>query len=197
TSQSACYNDHTSVTFDAATAHKNLLISEDQTSLRLTSDPQNVPDNPMRFDKVCSILASRSLSTGKHYMEVDVRACSVWSIGIAYGSMDRKGKLKSTTLGRNRSSWCIEQRDNHLLAWHNDTNISCGKKPSKLQRIGVHVNCERSTVAFYDAESMKLLQEFSRATATLFDRMRHHFTEPVFLAFRLFFSSSVPFSEKL
>ncbi|XP_043918101.1 butyrophilin subfamily 2 member A2-like isoform X2 [Protopterus annectens] len=190
--------DNCLITFDKKTLHKNLLLSNEHTSLSSTSDAQTVTESPLQFDKVCSALASNSLNKGRYYWEVNVHSCSEWSIGIAYGAIERKGNQKSAKLGRNRLSWCIEMRNNRLLAWHNDKSISCGTKPLKIQQVGVLVNCERSTIAFYNVENMKLLHEFSSATATLFNRMHHHFTDPVFPAFRLFPSISGAIkSEKL
>ncbi|MGH0140053.1 UNVERIFIED_CONTAM: hypothetical protein FKN15_070442 [Acipenser sinensis] len=185
-------SDYSTVTFDQNTTHKNLMVSKDQTSMCFTSEPQPVADNPLQFDKVCSALGTTSWLTGRHYWEVDVKCCSDWSVGIAYGTIERKGKLKTAKLGRNRHSWCIELRDNQLSAWHNDRHISCGIRHPTLHRVGVFVDYEKGLLAFYNASTMKPIQEFSCATGTVFDRMRHHFTQPVLPAFRLFPSHSRP-----
>ncbi|XP_033891466.1 E3 ubiquitin-protein ligase TRIM62 isoform X1 [Acipenser ruthenus] len=184
--------DYSTVTFDQNTSHKNLMVSKDQTSMCFTSEPQPAADNPLQFDKVCSALGTTSWLTGRHYWEVDVKCCSDWSVGIAYRTIERKGKLKTAKLGRNRHSWCIELRDNQLSAWHNDRHISCGIRHPTLHRVGVFVDYEKGLLAFYNASTMKPIQEISCVTGAVFDRMRHHFTEPVLPAFRLFPSHSRP-----
>ncbi|XP_059844972.1 zinc-binding protein A33-like isoform X1 [Hypanus sabinus] len=190
--------EHSPIIFDIASAHKNVLVSKDQTSICVTSEAQSVPESPLRFDKVYNILAAKGLMRGKHYWEVQVNSSTQWSVGIAYGSIERKGKHKSTKLGRNRQSWCIELKANQLLAWHNDRNINCSMKPFKLDKIGVYIDYEKGLAAFYDAVSMKLIQEFSSVTSSLFDRMHHHFTEPIYPAFCLFPTTMIPiYSDKL
>ncbi|XP_067845242.1 nuclear factor 7, brain [Heptranchias perlo] len=178
--------EYSPVILDRASAHKNVLVSKDQTSISVASEALSTPESPLRFDKIYSILAAKGLMRGKHYWEVDVKPAVQWCVGIAYGSIERKGKHKSTKLGRNRQSWCIELKTSQLLAWHNDRNINCSMKPSKLEKVGVYIDYEKGLAAFYDADSMKLIQEFSSITSSLFDRMHHHFTEPIYPAFRLF-----------
>ncbi|XP_038647397.1 zinc-binding protein A33 isoform X2 [Scyliorhinus canicula] len=178
--------EYSPVILDIASAHRNVLVSKDLTSMSVANESLSVPESPLRFDKVYNILAAKGLMRGKHYWEVDIKSSAQWCVGIAYGSIERKGKHKSTKLGRNRQSWCIELKANQLLAWHNDRNVNCSMKPSKLEKVGVYIDYEKGLAAFYDADSMKLIQEFSSITTSLFDRMHHHFTEPIYPAFRLF-----------
>ncbi|XP_078071705.1 tripartite motif-containing protein 60-like [Mustelus asterias] len=190
--------EYSPVILDIASAHKNVLVSKDLTSMSVANEPLNVPESPLRFDKVYNILAAKGLMRGKHYWEVHVKPSAQWCIGITYGSIERKGKHKSTKLGRNRQSWCLELKANQLLAWHNDRSVNCSMKPSKLEKVGVYVDYEKGLAAFYDADGMKLIQEFSSITSSLFDRMHHHFTEPIYPAFRLFpFVAGSTYSEKL
>ncbi|XP_078534504.1 E3 ubiquitin-protein ligase TRIM69-like [Lissotriton helveticus] len=184
--------DQTPVLLDVTTSNKNIYISSDLTGMCLVSEPQNIPNSPLRFDAMCYVLASSGWMRGKHYWEVDVRSSPAWTIGMAYGSIERKGKQKSGKLGRNRLSWCLELKDHKLLAWHNDKAILCGKGLAGMKQVGVHVDCERSKILFYNAKSMKVLQEFSSATAPFFDRLQHQFTEAIFPAFGLFPPKSGP-----
>ncbi|XP_043549617.1 zinc-binding protein A33-like [Chiloscyllium plagiosum] len=190
--------EYSPVFLDTASAHKNVLVSKDLTCMSVATESLNVPESPLRFDKVCNVLAAKGLMRGKHYWEVDVKSSAQWCVGIAYGSIDRKGKHKSTKLGRNRQSWCIELKANQLLAWHNDRNVNCNMKPFKLEKVGVYIDYEKGLAAFYNANSMKLIQEFSNITSSLFDRMHHHFTEPIYPAFHLFpFVAGPTCSDKL
>ncbi|XP_067893380.1 nuclear factor 7, ovary [Heterodontus francisci] len=190
--------EYSPVILDITSAHKNVLVSKDLTSMSVASESLSAPDSPLRFDKIYNILAAKGLMRGKHYWEVDVKPSAQWCVGIAYGSIERKGKHKSTKLGRNRQSWCIELKGSQLLAWHNDRNVKCSTKLSKLEKVGVYIDYEKGLAAFYDADSMKLIQEFSSITSNLFDRMHHHFTEPIYPAFRLFPLAAAPIqSDKL
>ncbi|XP_069058256.1 nuclear factor 7, ovary-like isoform X2 [Pleurodeles waltl] len=190
--QKSLLMDQTPVLLDITTSNKTIYTSGDQTGMCLVSEPQNIPNSPLRFDAMCYVLASSGWMRGKHYWEVDVQSSPAWSIGMAYGSIERKGKQKAGKLGRNRLSWCLELKDNMLLAWHNDKAILCGKGLSGMKQVGVHVDCERSKIIFYNAKNMKVLQEFSSATACFFDRLQHQFTEAVFPALGLFPPKSGP-----
>uniref|UniRef100_W5N6F4 Si:dkey-219e21.4 n=1 Tax=Lepisosteus oculatus TaxID=7918 RepID=W5N6F4_LEPOC len=152
--------DSSAVTIDSKSSHRNIAVSRDQRSMCYSSEPQPLLDSPLQFDKVCCALGSASLSKGRHYWEVDLSCCSAWSVGIAYGSIERKGNQKNAKLGRNRHSWCIEFRDNQLSAWHNDHYISCGKSQVAIRKVGMLVDCQKGQLAFYNAVTMKLLQEF-------------------------------------
>lgn len=114
-----------------------------------------------------------------------MRCCSAWAVGVAYGSLQRKGRNKGAKLGRNRNSWCVELRNGHVSAWHNDRHVVCqvpGQAP--LRKVGVWANYKKGQLMFYDAETMCVLQRFSAAVTPVFDRAHHQFTEPLYPAVR-------------
>ncbi|KAM6949184.1 E3 ubiquitin-protein ligase TRIM62 [Aplochiton taeniatus] len=143
-------------------------------------------EHPLQFDKVCCALGSVAVTTGQSYWEADMRCCTAWAVGVAYGSLKRKGRDKGSKLGRNRNSWCVELWEGRLSAWHNDKYMPCnapGRAPPG--KVGVWVNYEKGQLTFYDAETMRVLQEFSAAVMPVFDRVHHQFTEPLYHAVRL------------
>lgn len=158
--------------------------------MHLSPDDTSVHDHPLQFDQIYCALGSPAITTGQHYWEVDVHCCTAWALGVACINMQRKGHDKSTKLGRNRLSWSLEFRDGHLLAWHNDRNVTLDKvvRPEQdtLDKVGVFVNYQKGRITFYDADSMKILQDFSTSCINIFDRAHHTFTEPMFPAFRFF-----------
>lgn len=141
------------------------------------------PEHPLQFDKVCCALGSSPITVGHSYWEVDVRCSSAWVVGVAYASIQRKGRDKSAKLGRNRNSWCVELRNRNLWAWHNDRHVAChGIGQSPLGKVGVWVNYNKGQLIFYDADTMVILQKFSAAMTSVFDRAHHQFTEPLYPA---------------
>lgn len=151
----------------------------------LSGSAQSAPQHPLQFDKVCCALGSSPVTAGQSYWEVDVHCCSAWAVGVAYGSLQRKGNDKSAKLGRNRNSWCVELKNRNLSAWHNGRNVTCqGVGHSLPGRVGVWVNYDKGQLMFYDADTMAVLQRFSAAVTPVFDRAHHQFTEPLYPAVR-------------
>ncbi|KAG7262221.1 hypothetical protein CRUP_023891 [Coryphaenoides rupestris] len=189
--------DSTPVTFDRQTCHPWLSVTADGRGLWLS--PAATPgddQHPARFDRVICALGAAPLPAGQCYWEVDVRCCGGgggggggWAVGVAYGCLKRKGRDKGARLGRNRNSWCLEQqqqqhqRDGGLVAWHNDRGVTVsGGWGAGVGRVGVWLHHEKGLLRFYDAGNMALLQAFSSAVTTVFDRAHHQFTEPLYPA---------------
>ncbi|XP_071762046.1 putative E3 ubiquitin-protein ligase TRIML1 [Centroberyx gerrardi] len=177
--------DSSPMMIDRQTCHGQTAVTAEGRGICFSGSAHAAPEHPLQFDKVCGALGSLSVTAGQSYWEVDVRCCGAWAVGVAYGSLERKGRDKGAKLGRNRNSWCVELRDGRLSAWHNDRNVACqavGQTPPG--RVGVWVNYEKGKLTFYDAETMFVLQRFSAALTPVFDRAHHQFTEPLYPAVR-------------
>eukprot|EP00064_Thunnus_orientalis_P015169 superscaffoldBa00002763_g15219 len=170
---------------DRQTCHGQIVVTSEGHGMTFSGSARSVPEHPLQFDKVCCALGSSHVTAGQSYWEVEVRCCSAWAVGVAYGSLERKGRDKGAKLGRNRNSWCVELRNGQLSAWHNDRSVACqGVGQTPLGRVGVWVNYDKGQLMFYDAESMFVLQRFSAAVTSVFDRAHHQFTEPLYPAMR-------------
>ncbi|KAF4084758.1 hypothetical protein AMELA_G00109720 [Ameiurus melas] len=177
--------DSTVVVIDRTACHRQIKVTTSGRGFYVSPDDSSAPSHPLQFDQTCCALGSPAISSGRRYWEVDVHCCSSWAVGVAYGSLHRKGQDKSTKLGRNRLSWSLEFRDGRLSVWHNDWHLTLSARAAP-DKVGVLVNYQKGRVAFYDADAMKLLQDFSTSCTSVFERAHHQFTEPVFPAFRFF-----------
>ncbi|XP_062391323.1 E3 ubiquitin-protein ligase TRIM39-like [Sardina pilchardus] len=147
------------VTLDPNTAHPNLILSEDLTSVRL------VKNNPQRFDKYQCVLGSEGFNSGTHCWDVEVGENTEWSVGVMTESLQRKGYFIHCRSGR----WCVGYYGAEYKARatpHDPTDLTVQQK---LQRIRVQLDWDRGELSFSDPDNNTHLHTFT-----------HTFTERVF-----------------
>ncbi|XP_029949721.1 E3 ubiquitin/ISG15 ligase TRIM25-like isoform X2 [Salarias fasciatus] len=165
------------LTFDPDTAHQRVMLTDAFTRASLFKEQARYPDRPQRFDVCTQVLATESFSQGRHYWELQLSSLSFVGIGLAYGSIDRKGP--ASRLGRNAQSWCVEWFNDRTSAWHNGSETLLASVTPK--RVGVLLDCQEGTATFFRVADR----------AYPFHTFVFPFTEPVYPAFWIFSSDSV------
>ncbi|XP_078470937.1 E3 ubiquitin-protein ligase TRIM11-like isoform X1 [Lampetra planeri] len=160
-----------SPTLDPNSVHNNLQISSDLRTVTGTTVSQGRPDHPHRFDWYPHALCSESFSSGQHYWEVDVGgAAGGCAVGVAYGTIARKGGGDECGLGKNDSSWVLRKYNNSCSVRHGGVTTSVPVRDLP-RRIGCHLHWEAGLLSFYRADSMELLHSF-----------HHSFSQPLYPA---------------
>ncbi|XP_035991326.1 NLR family CARD domain-containing protein 3 [Fundulus heteroclitus] len=156
---------------DPNTAHRNLILSENNRKVTMEGEKQPFPDLPERFDVLEQLLCTDGL-TGRCYWEVEWRG-SV-HIAAAYKQMKRKGESDDCTLGKNEESWSLLCSDDGHSGLHKNKLMPIQGAPSS--RVGVYLDWPGGILTFFGVSSGKLkhLQTFNAK-----------FTEPVYPAFRI------------
>lgn len=117
--------------------------------------------SPQPYDSQYSVLAQESFTSGQHYWEVMVQEKSYWLIGVTTWPVDKEDgpSQSSSSLGVNKSSWCIYHGDGQYLACHDtqEKQLSVGKRVRKL---GILADLQKGELSFYDADAMTLLHSF-------------------------------------
>ncbi|XP_061433993.1 E3 ubiquitin/ISG15 ligase TRIM25-like [Lethenteron reissneri] len=159
-----------SPTRDPNSANNYLQISSDLRTVTRTAVSQGRPHHPHRFDRYAQALCSESFSSGQHYWEVDVGGAGYCQVGVAYGTIARKGSGEECELGENDSSWVLYEDNNSCDVCHGGvwTSVPVRDPP---RRVGCHLHWEAGLLSFYRADSMELLHS-----------VHHSFSQPLYPA---------------
>ncbi|XP_044839267.1 butyrophilin subfamily 1 member A1-like [Mauremys mutica] len=139
--------EEANVTLDPDTAHPQLVLSEDQKSVRWEDTRQHLPDNPERFDTWPCVLGCEGFTSGRHCWEVEVKDGQCWAVGVARESVRRKGEISCSP---EWGIWAVEQWWGQFRALTSPVTppLPLSRAPS---RIRVCLDCDRGQVTFIDA----------------------------------------------
>nr|XP_040060492.1 zinc-binding protein A33-like [Gasterosteus aculeatus aculeatus] len=148
------------VVLDPNTAHPELVLSEDLTSVS-RGERQKLPDNPERFNSFIAVLGSEGFNSGIYSWDVEVGDNACWFVGVAEESVERKGSVWS-------GMWRIGFSMGSYKALYPSAQPINLSLREKLQRIRVHLDWEKG-LFFFDADTKKPIFTFS-----------HKFTQKLF-----------------
>ncbi|XP_060938411.1 nuclear factor 7, brain-like [Limanda limanda] len=141
------------VVLDPNSAHHQLTLSEDLTSLR-GGGGQEVPDNPERFDRYPLVLGSEGFNSGTHSWDVLVEDSSCWSLGVREEHVQRKGEFRFV-------HWaiCFDHSRSTAVSPSGSSDISL----KKSQRIRVKLYWNRGELLFYDLDTYTDIHTFTHS----------------------------------
>uniref|UniRef100_I3JB68 B30.2/SPRY domain-containing protein n=1 Tax=Oreochromis niloticus TaxID=8128 RepID=I3JB68_ORENI len=152
---------YTPVILDPNTAHPNLILSEDLTSVR-GGDERQLPDNPERIHLFYSVLGSEGFYSGTHSWDVEVGDSPYWDLGVLEKSVENKKELWS-------GLWRIKFNEDKYYAYSPSAPLTDLSVVTKLQRIRVNLNWNRGKLSFSDPDTNTHIHTFT-----------HTFTEKMF-----------------
>ncbi|CAL8312368.1 unnamed protein product [Boreogadus saida] len=136
------------VTLDPDTAHPWLILSEDGKQVHDGGVEKRLPDNPKRFTQRTCVLTRQSFSSGRFYFEVQVKDKTLWWLGVARESIDRKG---GSALTPETGYWTLlYYKDGLVFSDNPDVRLPLR---AELQKVGVFVDYDEGLVSFYDVEA--------------------------------------------
>lgn len=141
------------LSFNLLTAHPSLILSTDLRTVKYSSSKQPYPEHAERFVSAPQVMCSQEFSSGEHIWEVEVGPNSVWSLGVCYKSIPRRGD--NSRLGHNSMSWRLQCKNGKLMACHASSNVTVGELTTCLLRIEIELNYEAGTLTFHSTKGRK------------------------------------------
>ncbi|XP_071384436.1 NLR family CARD domain-containing protein 3-like [Centroberyx affinis] len=166
------------LTLDPNTAHRELLLSEDNRKVTEVREEQPYPDHPERFDCWKQLLCRNGL-TGRCYWEVE-RKGEVY-IGVTYRGISRRGEGADCRLGGNDKSWSLICFGNSYSVCHNNRSTFIPSlSSSDSNRVAVYLDWPAGSLSFYRVSSDTLMHIHT---------FQSTFTEPLYPGFWLWSGS--------
>ncbi|XP_053537900.1 E3 ubiquitin-protein ligase TRIM39 [Ictalurus punctatus] len=150
------------VTLDPDTAHPDLILSADGKQVTHGDTEQNLPDTPQRFNPCVCVLGKQSFSSGRFYYEVQVRGKTVWDLGVATESINRK---RTIILRPQYGLWTVGLRNENEYRAFAGPSVRLTLR-EKVEKVGVFVDYEKGLVSFYDVKSSFHIYSFTGQSFT-------------------------------
>ncbi|XP_029931766.1 tripartite motif-containing protein 16-like isoform X1 [Myripristis murdjan] len=153
------------LTFDVNSAHHNLFLSNENRKVMKTSTETVYPAHSDRFTEVSQVLCREGLSR-RCYWEVKWDIMGTLSVAVSYKNISRMSG--SSKFGSNAQSWSLQHSLNGYCFRHNNAETKVSGHCS--YKVGVYLDYQAGTLAFYDVSG----------TMTLLHKVKTTFTQPVY-----------------
>lgn len=165
------------VTLDPNTAHPCLVVSKNGRKVCDVGRKRNISDNSSRFDVLHFVFAKEGFSSGRFYYEVMLNNQKDWEIGVARGSISKKGL--DLSLSPKNGCWTLGSYSGCCQANTNPpVSLNLQKVP---ETIGVFVDYEQGTVSFYDVDTRALIYSFARCAFTVSEQNKSSSSKSPFI----------------
>ncbi|XP_070696472.1 E3 ubiquitin/ISG15 ligase TRIM25-like [Pempheris klunzingeri] len=161
------------LSFNLCTAHPSLIVSNDLRTVKYSPTKQPYAEHSERFTSAPQILCSQALSGGEHVWVVEVGPNTMWSLGVCYKSIPRRGD--HSRLGHNSVSWRLQSKNGKLTVCQSSCNVSLGEVTIHSQRIEIALDYEGGTLTFHGTKGRREHLHTFRVV----------FREPVYPAFSI------------
>ncbi|KAK3530392.1 hypothetical protein QTP86_024425 [Hemibagrus guttatus] len=141
---------------DPKSAHRKLKVSHDNLTVERDEISSKKSHGQERFSSQSSygVIGNVYIDSGRHYWEALIGGSTWYAVGIAY-----KSAPKHEWIGKNPFSWVLCRCNNSWVVRHNSKEMAIDPSPH-LRRVGVLLDYDVGSLAFYDAVSSQHLHTF-------------------------------------
>ncbi|KAG5852315.1 hypothetical protein ANANG_G00061090 [Anguilla anguilla] len=141
---------------DPKTAHRKLKVSHDNLTVERdeTSSKKSHAQDRFTSQGNYGVTGNVYIDSGRHYWEALIGGSTWYAVGVAY-----KSAPKHEWVGKNSASWVLSRCNNTWVVRHNGKEESIEPSPH-LRRVGVLLDYDTGSLAFYDAVGSQLLYAF-------------------------------------
>ncbi|XP_017266708.1 E3 ubiquitin/ISG15 ligase TRIM25 [Kryptolebias marmoratus] len=141
------------LTFNICTVHPSLVVSTDLRTVKYSSTKQSYIDHPERFTTAPQILCSQSFSGGSHVWVVEVGVNCMWSLGVCYKSIPRRGD--HSRLGHNTVSWRLQRKNGKLTVCTASSNVALAEVATPPTKIEIALDYEGGALTFHSVKGRR------------------------------------------
>ncbi|XP_078496811.1 butyrophilin subfamily 1 member A1-like [Lissotriton helveticus] len=149
----------TKVYLDHQTAHSWLVLYKDDSSVREGYAAQPVKYSPHRFTHLRIVLGKETLSSGRHYWEVEVGDKTDWILGVCDESVNRNWKSKLTP---EDGFWTVRLRNGIYKALTSSRTILTPRVPPRA--VGLFLDYEAGRISVYNVDDRSQLFTFPKVS---------------------------------
>ncbi|XP_061128892.1 E3 ubiquitin-protein ligase Midline-1 [Syngnathus typhle] len=141
------------LTFNSSTAHPSLQLSNDLRTAKYSETKQSYTEKKERFTSAPQVMCNEGFSSGEHIWVVEVGPDSMWSLGLCYKSIPRRGD--HSRLGHNSLSWRLQWKNGKLTACKSSSTVVLREMASQPLKIEVGLDYEKGTLTFHSIKGQR------------------------------------------
>ncbi|XP_059203367.1 NACHT, LRR and PYD domains-containing protein 12-like [Centropristis striata] len=158
------------LTLDPNTAHRQLILSENNTKVKYVKEEQPYRYHQDRFDQSKQLLCRNGLN-GRCYWEFERN--NIFYVAVACKGISRRESSEDCSFGRNDKSWALTY-DGDLMFWHSNTGKHTHASLKEAARLAVYLDWPAGTLSLFTVSSDTLTHVYTGSC---------RFTEPVYPGF--------------
>ncbi|XP_061624327.1 E3 ubiquitin-protein ligase TRIM39-like [Phyllopteryx taeniolatus] len=110
-------------------------------------------DHKERFTSAPQVMCTQGFSDGKHEWAVGVGPESMWSLGLCYKSIPRRGD--HSRLGHNSMSWRLQWKSGKLTVCNASSNVVLRETSKQPLKIELALDYEGGTLMFHSINGQR------------------------------------------